>query len=99
MYNTITFHARIGEDGRIVIPAPVRRELGLKPGDTVVAESDGHSLLLRSYDQVVKDTQNFFRQFIPPGTSLVDELIADRRAESAREEANAETWAAKSTEP
>lgn len=84
-----SFHARLGEDGRVVIPAHVRRELGIKPGDTLVAESDGQSLLLRSYDHVLKETQEFFRQFVPPGTSVVDELIADRRAEAAREEAEA----------
>src|SRR5687768_1570516 len=77
------------EDGRIVIPAKVRRHLNLKPGDTLVAESDGQSLLLRSYDQVLQATQEFFRQFVPPGTSAVEELIAERRAEAAREDGEA----------
>jgi AbrB family looped-hinge helix DNA binding protein len=82
-----SIHTKLGDDGRVVIPAPMRKELGLRPGDTLVVESDGHSLLLRSYDEVLKETQEFFRQFIPPGLCLSDELIAERRAEAAREQA------------
>jgi AbrB family looped-hinge helix DNA binding protein len=94
MSETTSFHTKLGEDGRIVIPAPARKELALKPGDTVVIESDGNSLLLRSYDEVIKETQTFFRQFVPPGVSVVDELIAERRDEAAREDAEEKTWLA-----
>ena len=87
MSEVVSFHTHVGEDGRVVIPAKVRRKLNLKPGDTLVAEADGDSLLLRSYDQVLRETQDYFRQFVPPGASPVDGLIADRRAEAAREEA------------
>ncbi len=78
-------HVKLGEDGRLVIPAALRKEIGIRAGDTVVVESDGDSLLLRSYDQVLRETQDYFRQFARPGVSVVDELIADRRAEAARE--------------
>lgn len=86
MSEITSFHTHLGEDGRVVIPARVRRELKLKPGDTLVAESDGQSLLLRSYDQVLQETQEYFRQFVPPVTSVVDELIAERRDEAAHED-------------
>jgi AbrB family looped-hinge helix DNA binding protein len=42
-------HAKLGEDGRLDIPAALRKDLGLHPGDTVVLESDGYRLLLRGY--------------------------------------------------
>jgi hypothetical protein len=35
----------------------------------------------------IKRAQREFRQFVPEGVSLADELIADRRAEAAREDA------------
>jgi AbrB family looped-hinge helix DNA binding protein len=89
MSEITSFHTHLGEDGRVVIPARVRRDLNLKPGDTLVAESDGQSLLMRSYDQVLQETQEFFRQFLVPGTSVVDELFAERREEAAREDAEA----------
>ena len=82
-----TEHVRLGPDGRIVLPAALRHQLGLKPGDALVIESDGDSLLVRSYDAVVRETQDYFRQFPAPGGSEVDGLIADRRAEAARERA------------
>jgi AbrB family looped-hinge helix DNA binding protein len=94
MSESTSFHTRLGPDGRIVIPAPARKELDLKPGDTVVIESDGHRLLLRSYAEILKETQAYFRQFVPPGVSVVDELIAERRAEAAKENAEEEAWLA-----
>jgi AbrB family looped-hinge helix DNA binding protein len=84
---TQTFHARLTHDGRVVIPAPLRHRLGLKPGDPIVIDADEDSVRLRSYAQVVKDVQDYFRQFAPPGVSIVNELLAERRAEAAREEA------------
>ncbi len=76
----------LAPDGRIVIPAAARRELGLKSGQTLLIESDGTSLLIRSYDEVLRETQDYFRQFATPGISEVDALIADRREDTAREE-------------
>lgn len=80
-------HVRLADDGRIVIPAATRRELGLRAGDTLVLESDGDSILMRTPEAVLHDTQAYFRQFLAPGESVVDELLADRRAEVAREDA------------
>lgn len=80
-----TEHVKLGADGRIVLPAALRHQLGLKPGDALVIESDGDSLLVRSYDAVIRETQAFFRQFPTPGVSEVDDLIAERRVEAARE--------------
>ena len=47
------------------------------------------TLLVRSYDEVLRETQDYFRQFTTPGASEVDALIADRRDEFAREPADA----------
>jgi len=79
-----TEHAKPGPDGRIVIPANLRHELGFKPGDALVLESDCDSLLVRSFDAVIRETQEYIRQF-PAGGSEVDALIAERRAEAAVE--------------
>ena len=84
-----TDYVKLGEDGRIVIPAAARRELGLVPGQTLVLESDGDTLLIRSGDAVLRDTQDYFRRFAAPGVSVVDDLIAERRFDAAREESEA----------
>jgi AbrB family looped-hinge helix DNA binding protein len=85
-------HVVLGPDGRIVVPVAARRELGLKSGDLLTVESDGTSLLIRSHDAVIQESQAYFRQFLPPGASAVEELIADRRAEATREEAETTAW-------
>lgn len=80
-------HVQLAPDGRIVIPVSARKELGLKSGDTLVLESDGTCLLIRTAEAVLEESQAYFRQFVTHGESVVDELLAERRAEAAREEA------------
>jgi AbrB family looped-hinge helix DNA binding protein len=82
-----TDHVKLGEDGRIVIPAATRHELGFNPGETLILESDGDSLLIRRHQNVLREIQDYFQQFATPGVSEVDVLIAERRAEFARENA------------
>ena len=41
-------------------------------------------------DAALRETRDYFRQFLTPGVSVIDELIADRRAEAAAECATAE---------
>jgi len=81
-------------DGRIVIPAAARRENNWGPGQSLIVESDGTSLLIRSDDDVLRETQDYFRQFAA-GASEVDALIAERRTEAARDEAEARDWLAR----
>ena len=92
---TNTFRAKIGDDGRVVIPATFRKQPGFHPGDTVVIEQDGDAVKISSYAQVLKEVQEHFRQYVKPGQSVVDELIAERRAEAAQEEAELAEWLAK----
>jgi hypothetical protein len=60
--------------------------LGLTPGVQVVIEADGGGVRLRNWNRVLAEVQDFFRDVGPPGAILSEELIADRRAEAAREE-------------
>lgn len=80
------YHARISSSGKIALPAELRRAFGLQPGDTLVFEADGDSIRVRSFDAVIRNVQEWARQF-PPTSGLLasDELSADRRAEAARE--------------
>lgn len=78
-------YVKIGDDGRVVIPSSLRRELNIKPGDTLVLESDGDSLLVRGYEQVLKEVQAAFADVAPPEALLSEELLRDRRDEANRE--------------
>jgi AbrB family looped-hinge helix DNA binding protein len=75
----------LGAGGRLVIPAPMRAALGMKEGDKVLVRLEGNELRIYTYDEAARRAQEIIRSFVPPGVSLVDELIADRRAEGARE--------------
>ena len=76
---------KLVEGGKLVIPAAFRREMGIKPGDTLIVEMDGGELRVRSLPSAIARVQARMRELNPEGRSLADELIADRRAEAARE--------------
>lgn len=76
---------RIVSGGRLQIPADVRKELGLEDGDPVRIQVVDGELHIRSLRDVISGIQQRMRQYVPEGVSLADELIADRRAEAARE--------------
>lgn len=85
----MTYSAKIIKGGKIVIPAELRRELGFADGDRLVLEREGESLVIKSYHQVVREVQAAFRPFKPKdGSSLVDDLIAERREEARLEDAD-----------
>lgn len=73
---------KIGEDGRIVIPAVFRKKMGLKPGDELIILLEEDGIRLLTPQQGIKRAQALVRQYVPEGKSLVDELIQERRKES-----------------
>jgi bifunctional DNA-binding transcriptional regulator/antitoxin component of YhaV-PrlF toxin-antitoxin module len=83
----MSYQAKIIAGGKISLPAELRRALNLKDGDTIMLDHDGTSFTGMSYEQRVKRLQAQFAQYVTPGVSVVDELIAERRAEAAREDA------------
>jgi AbrB family looped-hinge helix DNA binding protein len=81
---------RIGPQGRVVIPAEIRRELEIEPGETLMAHVESHRLVLERRGQILERLRNELRGARPKGRSAVDELIAERRAEARREAAEHE---------
>ena len=75
---------KLDRHGRVVIPAEHRRALGLEEGDAVVVSLNEGELRILSRTEAIKRAQDMVRQYTK-GRSLVDELIAERRAEAARE--------------
>lgn len=80
-----TYRTKLDASGRIVIPAEVRLRKKLTEGDTVVVVDDEQGLHVMTLDQAIAEAQAYFCSRIPPGVSLVDELIAERREEAKRE--------------
>lgn len=75
---------RLGAQGRTVIPAKLRRALGLNDGDELVAWLEGDRLVIRSKESVARDLRGSYKH-VASGRDLASELISERRAEVARE--------------
>ena len=74
----------VGPQGRLVIPSDIRRKLGIAPGDILVARVEDGRLVLEKREALLQRLRRRFAH-IPPGVSLADELISERRAEPRRE--------------
>ena len=90
----MTYHAKVIAGGKIVIPAELRRALGVKDGDTLIIDQEDGRLIIQTYSAMVRRVQDSIREYVPQGVSLVDELIAERRAEAAKEEEDLLRWQA-----
>jgi AbrB family looped-hinge helix DNA binding protein len=77
--------ARIGEKGRIVIPASIRRELGVEIGDQVDLRVEDKELRVSTLKARLERAQESVRRYIKPGRLLSDELSAERREAAERE--------------
>jgi AbrB family looped-hinge helix DNA binding protein len=77
--------ARVNQNGRVVIPASYRKALGIKPGDEVILRMEDGELRITTMKRRLERAQRRIRQYVKPGVSLVDELIAERREAAKRE--------------
>lgn len=72
----------VGPKGRVVIPAGIRRELGIDEGSELVALVDGPAVVLVPRSAIKTRLRSLFADV---QASMSDELIADRRAAAATE--------------
>ena len=70
---------RVNENGRVVIPAAFRKALGIEVGDEVVLRLQGDELRITTQQRRIQRAQRRARQYVKPGTSLVNELLTERR--------------------
>lgn len=70
---------RVGAKGQVVIPKELRDSLGIEPGDEVSFWRQGDHVAVRPTDRR-RPLRGRFRR-----SSLVDELLAERAADRARE--------------
>jgi AbrB family looped-hinge helix DNA binding protein len=84
---TIKLKARatVNENGRVVIPASFRKRLGIRAGDELLLQLEDDELRITTLQRNLDRARRLVRKHVESGTSLVDELIAERR-ESVRRE-------------
>lgn len=77
---------KMQEDGRILIPAEIRKSVNLSPGDRLyISIDDDGNLKLQSKLTALKEAQHYFSQFKKGNESVVEEFLQERR-EAARKE-------------
>jgi AbrB family looped-hinge helix DNA binding protein len=76
---------RVNENGRVVIPAAFRKAMGINAGDEIILRIEDDELRISSLKQRIERAQRLVRKRVKPGSSLVDELIAERREAAKRE--------------
>lgn len=80
-----TEQVHVDKAGRIVVPARFRRVLGIEPGDPVTVTLEDDVLRIRTIQTSLERARTLMRKKNPTKRSLTDELIAERRAEAAKE--------------
>lgn len=79
--------AYVTTKGQLVIPARIRRKLGIKPGTKVCfVEREGEIL----FQPVTKEYIRSVCGMLKSTTSVTQELLADRKKDKEREEAKLE---------
>jgi len=79
--------AYVTTKGQLVIPAKIRRKLGIKPGTKVCfVEREGEIL----FQPVTKDYIRSVCGMLKNATSVTQELLIDRKKDKEREEARIE---------
>jgi hypothetical protein len=85
--NTTSAWVEVDALGRLQIPPKHLAMAGLHPGEMVNVRVSSGALEVLSKRAALQRAQQIVGEFVPPGVSLVDELIAERRREAMSENA------------
>ena len=78
--------AKVMPDGRMSLPADLRKRHGLGNGGEVIVEDLGDAIVLRTLDQVVARAQELSRRLIgDKAGASVEDFLADRARQAETE--------------
>ena len=85
---SLSHTVRLGSGGRVVIPAEMRAAMGWSPDEPLRLRRVDGEVRIESVADGIRRAQALVREAFGPsdGRSMVDEFIAERRAEARREE-------------
>ncbi len=73
----------LGLQGRLVVPAEARKELGLAAGDELVLHTEAGRLVIERREDAAKRLRGLYAS--PATDGAVDQLLTERRQAAARE--------------
>lgn len=78
---------KIGRRGQITIPRQIRRDLGLKEGDTIALISQGESAILRPLTKTLLDLRGSVPvQTVQNFEAIRQQVVSDRAGKNAADE-------------
>lgn len=78
----MTLQVMITPNGRMSLPAAIRKRLGLEGGGAVLVEETTDGVVLRTVDQAVARAQAIAKKYAGQPEASVDAFLANRRADS-----------------
>lgn len=79
---------KVAANGRMVLPADVRKRLGLEDGGKLILDESEFGLQLTNARQRAKSAQELYKKYSRGKRQItVDELIEQKRADAALEDA------------
>lgn len=76
----------VSENGRMNLPADMRRALGLSGAGHLIATLDDDEIRITTASQALKRVRDLVAPYKPAGELASDGLLAERRAEAQRED-------------
>ena len=76
---------RMSENGRVLIPVEIRKQLGIVAGEAITLTVEGNELRLMTRRARRLAAQESAARYLKPGVRIEDELITERREEARRE--------------
>ena len=81
---------RVFKGGKITIPILYRKKFGIKEGEELLFDIQDDQIVISSFKTTLERVRHKINQHCLSGISLVDQLIADRRVEAIKEDAEYE---------
>jgi bifunctional DNA-binding transcriptional regulator/antitoxin component of YhaV-PrlF toxin-antitoxin module len=89
---TVRYFLKLGPKGRVLLPAEMRAALGLEESDRITAWVKDGELRLHSHLHGLKKIRDEAAALAQESGYASDELIAERRAEAAKEAEETLLW-------
>jgi len=84
----MTVSVKVEKNGKILLPVNIRRILNIHEGDSDLllnVDEASQSVTMETRDRALARIRLRLAKYLPEGTMLSEELLADRRREAERE--------------
>ena len=89
---TVRYFLKLGPKGRVLLPAEMRVALGLEEGDLITAWLKDGEVRMHSHLHGLRKIQDEAHSLAQGSAHASDQLIAERRAENAKDEEEYLQW-------